>query len=371
MSTPIQHDALDPNSLQYYAPRKTRPSISDPPSIQPLADVDDLPAPQVFEEIRTRHGNAALADALPGAVRRLIDEEFNSRPSGFERKRPVVILASLGAAAIAVVVMFFDPTKFTGLDRSPPKKPVEVSLADRLQAANSAFNQVPQATVAPTLTVEDGSGDVNAALPLGLEVTNYTAGATIYLSGLLAGSVLSTGTAAGEGLWQVAVDDLPKARVIPPRDYVGPMTAVAELRNGNGQAIIRSPVHYLWREKAAEPAKAEAPVAAANPPADNGADAPRKMDPAEAASLLKRAEELAGNGDLPAARLLLHRVAEAHDARAAYELGATYDPIVIKRFGSTSATPDLAQARAWYQKARDWGSTEATAHLKALASADQ
>ncbi|MGH7993239.1 MAG: hypothetical protein ACREDQ_06975, partial [Limisphaerales bacterium] len=268
MSTPIQHDALDPNSLQYYAPRKTRSSISDPPSIQPLADADGPPAPQVFDEIRTRYGNAALADALPGAVRRLIDDEFNARPSGFERKRPVMILASLGAAAaIAVVIMFFDPTKFAGLDRSPPKKTAELSLADRLQAVNTALNEVPQKTVAPTLTVEDGRGEINAPLPLGLEVTNYTAGATIYLSGLLAGSVLSTGTAAGEGLWQVAVDDLPKARVIPPRDYVGPMTAIAELRSGNGQAIVRSPVHYVWWQKAAEPAKAAVPLAAADPPA--------------------------------------------------------------------------------------------------------
>ena len=74
------------------------------------------------------------------------------------------------------------------------------------------------------------------------------------------------------------------------------------------------------------------------------------------------------NDDLPAARLLLQWLAEAHDARAAFALGATYDPIVIKQLGSIGAVADVATARTWYQKARDWGSSDASKHLEALAS---
>jgi hypothetical protein len=163
--------------------------------------------------------------------------------------------------------------------------------------------------------------------------------------------------------------------VIPPRDYVGQMNIVAELRDGNGQAVVRSPVRLIWRQPIPDPGDA---VRLQTPPANASsavsATAPgasRQMDPKEIAALIKRGEEFASSGDLPAARLLLQRVAEAHNARAAFELAATYDPLVIKRFGSNSATPDLALARAWYQRARDWGSPDAAKQLEALASAER
>jgi hypothetical protein len=62
---------------------------------------------------------------------------------------------------------------------------------------------------------------------------------------------------------------------------------------------------------------------------------------------------------------------EAHNARAAFELAATYDPIVIRQLGNNSARPDLALARAWYQRAREWGSPDGAKQLDALASAER
>ena len=53
-------------------------------------------------------------------------------------------------------------------------------------------------------------------------------------------------------------------------------------------------------------------------------------------------------GDLAAARLLLRRAAEAGSAEAALALGATFDPLVIRRLGAIGAAPDAAQARKWY-----------------------
>ena len=97
----------------------------------------------------------------------------------------------------------------------------------------------------------------------------------------------------------------------------------------------------------------------------------REIDPGEVAALLKRAETLMSNGDLPAARLLLQRLSEAHNARAAYDLATTYDPAVIEALGVVTATPDLALARKWYERARDWGAVNASAKLDALASAAQ
>ena len=93
----------------------------------------------------------------------------------------------------------------------------------------------------------------------------------------------------------------------------------------------------------------------------------RQIDPKELAALIKRGEELTSGGDIPAARLLLQRAAEARDARAAFDLAATYDPNIIKQFGNNGARPDPALAKTWYQRARDWGSPDAPRQLDALA----
>jgi hypothetical protein len=371
MSTPIQHDALDPNSLQYYAPRRLRDNVNDSPSIQPLPDANELPDPQATEKWSPRYGNDSLAREFPEALGREIDDELKSRPAVLTRKRTFAVLASVAAAAgIAAAIIFPDTTKFAEWrDWLPSAKHAEMSFAERLQAANAALDRVSRKAPVPTLAVENGSGEVNAPLPLGVTVTNSTPGATVSLSGLLAGSVLSTGSESAEGQWRIALDDLPATRVIPPHDYVGPMTIVAELRGVNGQAIIRGPVEYTWRQAASDSSKAAAPTAIAAVADGNDADGtPRQIDPKEAAALFNRAEELVSNGDLPAARLLLQWLAEAHDARAAFALGATYDPIAIKQLGSIGAVADVATARTWYQKARDWGSSDASKHLEALVS---
>jgi hypothetical protein len=102
--------------------------------------------------------------------------------------------------------------------------------------------------------------------------------------------------------------------------------------------------------------------------AEAAASAPRKMSPEEIAALIKRGEELATDGDFPAARLLLQRAAEAHEPRAALALAATYDPVVIKRFTVTGAAPDKTLAEAWYQKAREWDPSIDAKQGNALAS---
>ena len=84
--------------------------------------------------------------------------------------------------------------------------------------------------------------------------------------------------------------------------------------------------------------------------------------------MMRRAEELISDGDLSAARVLLQRVAETHNARAAFQLAETYDPLATKKYGGagSSANPTLAQQ--WYQRAKDWGSPDASKQLDALAS---
>jgi hypothetical protein len=89
----------------------------------------------------------------------------------------------------------------------------------------------------------------------------------------------------------------------------------------------------------------------------------RRMDPDELAALIKRAEGLIAIGDIPPARLLLKRAADAQAPRAALLLARTYDPAVLGTPDMRSIQPDPAAARHWYQKAAELGSLDAQKRL--------
>ena len=97
-------------------------------------------------------------------------------------------------------------------------------------------------------------------------------------------------------------------------------------------------------------------------------DAIHHLDPNEIASSLRRGDALIASGDLAAARLVLRRAADAGDARAAMTLAETYDPAILEKLGVHGVVPDLAMARGWYEKAKQFGATEATQRLELLAS---
>ena len=73
--------------------------------------------------------------------------------------------------------------------------------------------------------------------------------------------------------------------------------------------------------------------------------------------LVKRGHDFLQNGDLISARLILQRAVEAGSADAALALGATFDPLVIRRLGVIGIEPDIARARQWYQRAAELGSS--------------
>jgi hypothetical protein len=133
-------------------------------------------------------------------------------------------------------------------------------------------------------------------------------------------------------------------------------------------------------EANASPAPAEAMPAPAPPqptiaqPVNDAAAAPPvslSLASDEIAMLLKRGKDAFSTGDLAAARLLLRRAAEGGSAEAALALGATFDPLVIRRLGAIGAAPDPAQARQWYQKAVALGSTTASQPLATLEASAQ
>jgi len=123
--------------------------------------------------------------------------------------------------------------------------------------------------------------------------------------------------------------------------------------------------------QAAAPAQPPMVVASATPTADvpSPSPTPAELTAMQVAADIRRAQELLATGDVKAARVLLMRAAESHDARAALALAKTFDPAVSRQSSlADKGGPDLVQARNWYQRAREWGSPEAQRLLDALAS---
>ena len=94
-----------------------------------------------------------------------------------------------------------------------------------------------------------------------------------------------------------------------------------------------------------------------------------RLDSEEIAILVKRGNDFLANGDFAAARLLFRRAAEAGSAEGAFALGTTFDPVMLQRLGAIGAAPDLTEARRWYQRAAELGSSTASQQLAGLADA--
>lgn len=145
-----------------------------------------------------------------------------------------------------------------------------------------------------------------------------------------------------------------------PQAAVPQRAAPADEPVAFAERVAARPVSAPAEQPATAMSLAVPPVAAAPP-------AGRTLDRDEIAMLSRRSEDLIAQGDIAAARLMLSRAAEAGDARSALALGATYDLDVLRKLGVLGVAADAAQAHAWYTKAAEYGSGEATKRLEQLA----
>ena len=299
------------------------------------------------------------------------------------------------AASIATLLVMAIPSS------QRPASQDNASLAAAWQSVKSSVTPAPQPPPpqkrTATLAVQDGSGFTNDPVPLGIHVGAPPPGAFVSINGLTAGARLTSGKRSGSSEWRVPATEISGVSVIPPEGFTGQMLVTAELRDGNGVALTGTSTRLTWaaapslatvapvapRVAAAPPTPVSPPVvvpppvavappvamAAAAPsaiPAPPQAEVVRSLDPREIAALIKRGQDLLAGGDVQSARLLLMRGAEARDARAALLVGTTYDPALLRQIGADGLA-DIAQARTWYQRAKEWGEPDAQRKLEALA----
>ncbi len=282
----------------------------------------------------------------------------------------------------------------------------DASLSAAWQSVKSSVipaqqQPAPQKRTA-TLAVQDGSGFTNDPVPLGIHVGAPPPDAFVSISGLTAGSRLTSGKRMGAGEWRVPATEISGVSVIPPDGFAGQMLVTAELRDATGAALTGTSTRLSWQAApnlappslaAVAPRAATPPPAAVSPPvavmpppvvavappvavataapsaipASPQAEVVRSLDPREVAALIRRGQDLLASGDVQSARLLLMRGAEARDARSALLVGTTYDPALLRQIGADGPMADVAQARIWYQRAKEWGEPDAQRKLDALA----
>jgi hypothetical protein len=270
-----------------------------------------------------------------------------------------VSIAVVVAAGIASVLVMAIPAS-----QRPTNDASSISaIWQQVKSSMLPAPQQPQLKRTATLAAQEGSALVNDALPLGIHVGAPPPAAFVAINGLPAGARLTSGRRVANE-WRVPASEISGVSVIPSDGFVGQVQVTAELRDGDGAALVAGSTRLSWTAppRAAAPPPV-APLAASQPPQ---ADFVRNLDPKEILVLVKRGQELLASGDILSARLLLQRAAEARDARAALLLGTTYDPALLKQSGANGLA-DVAQARNWYQKARQWGEPDAQRQLEALA----
>jgi hypothetical protein len=341
-------------------------------------------------------------------LREQIHNGIEDAPSILKKRSSARLAAKLAVAVVGAAVVAFACVVFL----SPPQDASEDRLWSVLHSWPSTKSSSPPNLTqrrASALVVRNHIGVVNEPLELGVSVDTPDTGATVTIKGMPPGARLTAGVPLSFTEWRVHAEEIANVMVIPPADFVGELELSAELRSPEGAAQVASFMQLIWKaapgavvttsstvpasavpapqppqplpQQAPPPQQqpppqpqqqiASLPPASATAPQQQPqprADTVRELSANEIAALVRRAQEMLANGDVKAARLVLLRAAEAHDARAALALAKTFDPIALRQFSTAEPGPDLTQARNWYQKAREWGAPEAQRQLDALAS---
>jgi hypothetical protein len=372
MSAPIDHG---PNTVSFYAPTRRRavrlPQVSEAAALAAMR-----------MELGGEKGTSriALADLLDGETSiprqrvrpaRSLDPEFVPAPPVPLRSRwwlgvcLVMAMLAIGIIAFSAIGRFF-PSSTTSPQQASDRT---VNLASSsVQPAAGSMKAIE--TEIPRLSLGASRGMV---APLGLALQGPAEGA-ILLNGSAAGMTVSAGSDIGADAWQVPVTDavVSNTWILPPKDFIGVVDLLAELQVADTAIAHRWLIHRKWA--AAVPAVA---ISTSAVEAQRLAVAPRgqpmppqyQPDREQVAILIKRGKGFIANRDPASARVVLQRAAESKDAEAALMLAATYDPVVLRELKVYGLAADVSMARTWYEKAKEFGSEEASRRLETLASA--
>jgi hypothetical protein len=265
--------------------------------------------------------------------------------------------------AIAALILAATPTFIIG------RLAMQGAFDTNINNAFAAFG-VNNAQAEPHLIFQNNvSRAADGSFPLGMQISGRSAEMNLEIGGVPEGMTISPGRALSTGRWRIAATDVGSAIIHPLPGFDGPADLDIELRRSDETVADHRSLHVRF---APGPAVADRGEPVAGGSAASNQKGRKKI--AQSASrdqldfLVKRGVGLITEGDIAAARILLQRAAEARDARAAFALGATYDPIMLTMLQAHGVTADARVALDWYKKASEFGSHEASQRLNVLAA---
>jgi hypothetical protein len=268
----------------------------------------------------------------------------------------VLILVSLVPSAIIGALLWQGVIRTTwstnavgGNGGSPPA--VEKALTAKLPAETVQPKQDVEdlsiTLTAPTTIEAEGDKPVpfgivlNSANPLPFR-------STVTIRGLPEGTTLSHGRPYGETEWTLTPNEIGDLRLLLPKGASGQTNLRIALIAADGRIIAG--------------AATQLSIAGEH----KTALITRPDESERIADLIAHGQKMIELGYLPGARGYFQRAAEAGSADAAYALGTTYDPSFIGDSGVQGIKGDVAEARAWYERARELGSQAAQEKLREL-----
>ena len=230
-----------------------------------------------------------------------------------------------------------------------------------------------QITVASTIAAGPAS---QAALPIKISPLDaLPKNSFVRVRGLPPTVSLTEGYVTAPGAWSVPIHALATLQMIVPAGVAGradlSITLVAEdgglLAQARAVLVVQPPPEPPPPPPPPKEARAEPPRPQAAPPPA----APRGpiLSPADREAgerLIGRGEREIEQGNVAVARQFFLRAAQMGLARGAMLLAATYDPRELARAGVQGLQPNLAEARKWYERARELGAPEAEERLARL-----
>ena len=189
---------------------------------------------------------------------------------------------------------------------------------------------------------------------------------------------LTEGFAIAPGAWAVPLAALSTLRMVIPVGVGGAFQVTVSLVAVDGAPIAESrmvlsvldaPIAPPPQTASPAPAPPAAPPAASvrpktSDPATLGVSTPEGRERAE--RMVQRGQSELENGNIAQARGFFQRAADIGSARAAMMLAGTYDPAELARLRVQGVQPNPAEARKWYERARELGAPEASERITAL-----
>lgn len=211
------------------------------------------------------------------------------------------------------------------------------------------------------------------------------------IRGLPSTATLSEGHAIAPGAWAIPLSGLPRLKIATPAGETGKKDVTISLVAIDGRILSEVKATLLIA-----PASVIAPAASqtaagqvgANtaalgpPPGLSQPPAPARLpleppvppppdispeDRERALTYMERGNENLASGNVNIARLFYERAAQLDWGPAALALAATYDPNELSKWNVIGGVEsDLAEARRWYERARELGAAEASERLQRL-----